>query len=274
MYHRIGGVPKPGDQVKVDGLTLTVETTDGRRVGKVLVVAARERRPAGRRGGPLSGVRWTRADRLLMRRWRTQIRRNRRRRRPMPGRHAADATADSQRRSDRRSLGSRRAVWALRYRQVQASGSSLVGQWPATRHRRTDGRGLAPAGPGRTVHTEAVLTRRLRLGTTSPEIVSFTIAQEVERERGIANSDLVQGSVTRPRSRPGNIVVDTAPTDAANPIAASQALITETMISSRRSRARGCDDAGGVELGRAPRRGSGGPGRGCSRGHRSARGSR
>ncbi len=38
IYHRIGGVPSPGDQVKVDGLTLTVETTDGRRVGKVLVV--------------------------------------------------------------------------------------------------------------------------------------------------------------------------------------------------------------------------------------------
>ena len=38
IYHRIGGVPKPGDQVTVDGLTLTVETTDGRRVGKVLVV--------------------------------------------------------------------------------------------------------------------------------------------------------------------------------------------------------------------------------------------
>jgi len=38
MYHRIGGVPSPGDIVRVDGLTLTVETTDGRRVGKVLVV--------------------------------------------------------------------------------------------------------------------------------------------------------------------------------------------------------------------------------------------
>ena len=38
IYHRVGGVPKPGDQVSVDGLTLTVETTDGRRVGKVLVV--------------------------------------------------------------------------------------------------------------------------------------------------------------------------------------------------------------------------------------------
>jgi putative hemolysin len=41
IYHRIGGVPKPGDQVLVDGLTLTVETTDGRRVGKVLVVRDR-----------------------------------------------------------------------------------------------------------------------------------------------------------------------------------------------------------------------------------------
>ncbi len=42
VYHRIGGVPSPGDEVHVDGLRLTVETTDGRRVGKVLVV--RERR--------------------------------------------------------------------------------------------------------------------------------------------------------------------------------------------------------------------------------------
>jgi putative hemolysin len=42
IYHRIGGVPKPGDQVAVDGLTLTVETTDGRRVGKVLVVRSRD----------------------------------------------------------------------------------------------------------------------------------------------------------------------------------------------------------------------------------------
>jgi magnesium and cobalt exporter, CNNM family len=41
VYHRIGGVPKPGDQVTVDGLTLTVETTDSRRVGKVLVVRTR-----------------------------------------------------------------------------------------------------------------------------------------------------------------------------------------------------------------------------------------
>jgi len=42
IYHRIGGVPKPGDQVTVDGLTLTVETTDGRRVGKVLAVRQRD----------------------------------------------------------------------------------------------------------------------------------------------------------------------------------------------------------------------------------------
>jgi putative hemolysin len=38
IYHRIGGVPSPGDQVQVDGLTLTVESTDGRRVGKVLAI--------------------------------------------------------------------------------------------------------------------------------------------------------------------------------------------------------------------------------------------
>ena len=42
IYHRIGGVPKPGDEVKVDGLMLTVESTDGRRVGKVLVVRTRD----------------------------------------------------------------------------------------------------------------------------------------------------------------------------------------------------------------------------------------
>jgi putative hemolysin len=42
IYHRIGGVPAPGDRVDVDGLTLTVESTDGRRVGKVLVVRRRD----------------------------------------------------------------------------------------------------------------------------------------------------------------------------------------------------------------------------------------
>jgi CBS domain containing-hemolysin-like protein len=40
-------VPTPGDQVEVDGLTLTVESTDGRRVGKVLAVRRREEN-----GGP------------------------------------------------------------------------------------------------------------------------------------------------------------------------------------------------------------------------------
>jgi CBS domain containing-hemolysin-like protein len=38
VFHRIGRVPKQGDVVNVDGLSLTVESTDGRRVGKVLVV--------------------------------------------------------------------------------------------------------------------------------------------------------------------------------------------------------------------------------------------
>ncbi|MGI8929067.1 MAG: hemolysin family protein [Candidatus Limnocylindrales bacterium] len=42
VYHEIGGVPNVGDMVEVDGLTLTVESTDGRRVGKVLVVRRRE----------------------------------------------------------------------------------------------------------------------------------------------------------------------------------------------------------------------------------------
>ncbi len=42
VYHRIGGIPQPGDEIRVDGLRLTVETTDGRRVGKVLVARERE----------------------------------------------------------------------------------------------------------------------------------------------------------------------------------------------------------------------------------------
>jgi putative hemolysin len=42
IYHRIGGIPKPGDRVELDGLTLTVESTDGRRVGKVLAVRRRD----------------------------------------------------------------------------------------------------------------------------------------------------------------------------------------------------------------------------------------
>jgi magnesium and cobalt exporter, CNNM family len=45
MYHRIGGVPSPGDTVEVGGLQLQVETTDGRRVGKVLVTRRLEKGP-------------------------------------------------------------------------------------------------------------------------------------------------------------------------------------------------------------------------------------
>ncbi len=45
VFHRIGGVPRPGDVVRIDGLAITVESTDGRRVGKVLVT--RERREDG-----------------------------------------------------------------------------------------------------------------------------------------------------------------------------------------------------------------------------------
>jgi len=47
IYHRIGGVPKPGDRVRVDGLLLTVESLDGRRVDKVLVVRERTSREDG-----------------------------------------------------------------------------------------------------------------------------------------------------------------------------------------------------------------------------------
>jgi len=48
VYHHIGGVPKVGDQVELDGATLTVESTDGRRVGKVLAV--RQPRDPSRNG--------------------------------------------------------------------------------------------------------------------------------------------------------------------------------------------------------------------------------
>lgn len=37
VYHHIGGIPKVGDKVEVDGLSLTVEATDGRRVRLVNV---------------------------------------------------------------------------------------------------------------------------------------------------------------------------------------------------------------------------------------------
>ena len=43
LYHRVGGVPAPGDAIDVDGLHLKVETTDGRRVGKVLVTRVLDR---------------------------------------------------------------------------------------------------------------------------------------------------------------------------------------------------------------------------------------
>jgi CBS domain containing-hemolysin-like protein len=38
VFHRLGVVPTPGAVVTVDGITLTVESTDGRRVRKVLAV--------------------------------------------------------------------------------------------------------------------------------------------------------------------------------------------------------------------------------------------
>jgi len=43
IYHRIGGVPRPGDRVELSeqSLTLTVEVTDGHRVGKILAVRRR-----------------------------------------------------------------------------------------------------------------------------------------------------------------------------------------------------------------------------------------
>ncbi len=50
IYHRVGGVPRPGDKVVLSdhNLTLTVESTDGRRVGKVL--AHRENPNGGNSG--------------------------------------------------------------------------------------------------------------------------------------------------------------------------------------------------------------------------------
>ncbi|MDQ3937754.1 MAG: hemolysin family protein [Chloroflexota bacterium] len=53
VYHEIGGVPTVGDMVEVDGLTLTVESTDGRRVGKVMVV--RRVRDGQSNGGDAEG---------------------------------------------------------------------------------------------------------------------------------------------------------------------------------------------------------------------------
>ena len=53
VFHRLGGVPHVGDVVSVDGLTLTVESIDGRRVGKVLAVRAP--RPAEAEGADEPG---------------------------------------------------------------------------------------------------------------------------------------------------------------------------------------------------------------------------
>jgi len=53
MFHRIGRVPKPGDQIRVGELTLTVETTDGRRAGKVLAV---RERPSAEGGDEADGA--------------------------------------------------------------------------------------------------------------------------------------------------------------------------------------------------------------------------
>jgi putative hemolysin len=41
IFHRLGDVPEPGDRITVEALTLTVESIDGRRVAKVLVVRDR-----------------------------------------------------------------------------------------------------------------------------------------------------------------------------------------------------------------------------------------
>ncbi|HEX7474169.1 MAG TPA: hemolysin family protein [Candidatus Limnocylindrales bacterium] len=46
VFHRLGEVPTPGAVVTLDGITLTVESTDGRRVRKVLAV----REPRDREG--------------------------------------------------------------------------------------------------------------------------------------------------------------------------------------------------------------------------------
>jgi len=41
VYHHVGGIPHVGDRVELTGVTLTVESTDGRRVGKVLAMRTR-----------------------------------------------------------------------------------------------------------------------------------------------------------------------------------------------------------------------------------------
>jgi putative hemolysin len=61
IYHRVGGVPSPGDVVDVGGLRLTVETTDGRRVRKVLVARQVDKPP--REEAPPGADKDGRADR-------------------------------------------------------------------------------------------------------------------------------------------------------------------------------------------------------------------
>jgi CBS domain containing-hemolysin-like protein len=63
VYHRIGGVPSAGDSVDVDGLRLTVESTDGRRVGKVLVTRVLESAEPPPDDGQEAEARPTRATR-------------------------------------------------------------------------------------------------------------------------------------------------------------------------------------------------------------------
>jgi CBS domain containing-hemolysin-like protein len=48
VFHRIGGVPRPGDVVELRGVTITVESTDGRRASghRQLPRAGRPSRPA------------------------------------------------------------------------------------------------------------------------------------------------------------------------------------------------------------------------------------
>ena len=54
VYHRIGGVPVPGDALEVGGLRLTVESTDGRRVGKVLVTRKVDGQPTADENGQVA----------------------------------------------------------------------------------------------------------------------------------------------------------------------------------------------------------------------------
>jgi putative hemolysin len=56
IYHRIGGVPRPGDRVELpdQGLILTVEATDGRRVGKVMALRRQRADRAAQEGSTSS----------------------------------------------------------------------------------------------------------------------------------------------------------------------------------------------------------------------------